>query len=73
MRSVADALRAEGAADDGRLTPAERLARALALGERDLRAYQRSRGIDRETALRELRARRRAGRVPSACAAETSG
>jgi hypothetical protein len=73
VRSVADTLRAADAAETLRLTPAERLRRALALGERDLRAYQLARGIDRAAALRELRARRQAGRVRSACASETSG
>ena len=47
---------------DAALTPSERIARALALGERDLAAYMQAHGVDRETARRALDRGKQAGR-----------
>ncbi len=50
---------------DGSLTPAERVARALKLGDDEAEAHRRARGITRESAAAQLAAQRRAGRIPS--------
>ena len=49
------------------LSASERVALALALGERDLAAWCAARGVDRETGRLELERRRQAGRRPSRC------
>lgn len=46
----------------------DRIKLALTLGERDIEIFVRSTGVDRQEALQRLRARRRRGRTPSACA-----
>lgn len=62
MRSVADDLRREQRARELRMTPAERVALALRLGEEELRMFCSARGLDRAEALRQLRDRRQAAR-----------
>ena len=49
------------------LSPAERVALALRLGERDLQAFRRARGLGREEAIRELERQRQRGQRPSGC------
>ena len=67
MKSVADRLRAEDRQRLLRLSPAERVALALALGERDLETYRRARGLSRRDAQRLLERQRQHGRRPSRC------
>jgi hypothetical protein len=69
MRSVADRLRLEDREAVLRLSPAERVALALSLGERDLDAFGASQRppLPREEAMRILERRRQAGRRPSGC------
>jgi hypothetical protein len=68
MSSVADDLRARTRARVLEMPVHDRIRLALTLGERDVEIFVRSSGMDRQDALRQLRARRRRGRVPSACA-----
>jgi hypothetical protein len=68
MRSIADDLRRDTAQRVLALPVSGRIALALALGDDDLARYMRMTGRDRETAVRELSARRSEGRAPS-CAA----
>lgn len=70
MGSVADKVRASDRQRALRLSPAARVAEALALGERDLQAYQIARGLDRATALRDLRRKRHLGRPRSVAGIE---
>jgi hypothetical protein len=70
MSSVAEEARRQAREEVLRLSPADRLALALQLGDADLELFQQAQGLDRETALRRLRAQRQAGRRPSACLAE---
>ncbi|MBI1736840.1 MAG: hypothetical protein HYR51_16860 [Candidatus Rokubacteria bacterium] len=75
MRSVADALRREDRAALSRLTPAERVALALALGARDIELFRKSQTpvpMPAE-ALRTIERRRQAGRRPSACMRDIIG
>lgn len=67
MKSVADRLRAEDRQRLLRLSPAERVALALALGERDLEAFRRARGVSRGDARRLLERQRQEGRRRSRC------
>lgn len=73
MRSVADDLRQRDRDAVLKLSPGERIALALRLGERDLELFCRAQGLDRETAVRVLRRRRQAGRRPSRCMTEIIG
>ncbi len=73
MRSVADLLREEDRRDVRSMTPTERVALALALGERDLETFRAGRGLVAATATRTLERRRQAGRRPSACMAVLIG
>lgn len=50
------------------MTPAERVAVAVRLGEEGLASYMATHGIDRHTAIIRIRATRRLGRRPSASA-----
>jgi hypothetical protein len=68
MSSVADDLRARTRARVLEMAVPERIQLALTLGDRDVEIFVRSTGVDRAEALRRLQARRRRGRVPSACA-----
>ena len=73
MRSVADDLRQKDRAAVLKLTPEERIALALRLGERDLEIFCRAQGLDRKEAIRVLQRRRQAGRRPSRCMTEIIG
>ena len=68
MRSIADELRRDSRRDVERLSPAERIALSLRLGDDDLDLYCRVQGLDREEARRRLRAHRQIGRRPSSAA-----
>ena len=50
------------------MTPAERVALAMRLGEAGLASYMTAHGVDRRTAASRIKATRRLGRRPSACA-----
>ena len=52
------------------MTPAERVVLARQLGENDLRSYMINSGVDRQTAIAHVKQAHRAGRRPSACAAD---
>jgi hypothetical protein len=75
VRSVADRLRAEDRAALLALTPAERVALALELGERDLEIFRSAHRppLTREEAMRRLERQRQAGRRPSRCMQELIG
>lgn len=73
MRSVADDLRAELREEARRLSPEERIALSLRLGEEGLERFRQANGLDRETAIRVLERRRQAGRTPSKCMSELIG
>ena len=75
MRSVADLLRAEDRAAIEALSPGERVALALALGQRDLEAFRLAQEplLDPAEAARVLERRRQAGRRPSRCIEELIG
>jgi len=75
MRSVADLLRAEDREELQALTPAERVALALALGARDLEAFRAAQSppLDPAEAARVLERRRQAGRRRSRCIEELIG
>jgi hypothetical protein len=72
MRSVADDLRADVLSRLRSMPPAERVALAFGLGDEDLNAFMRARGLTRADALAALRRRRQDGR-PSRCATEDAG
>ncbi|HUP50587.1 MAG TPA: hypothetical protein VNA04_17570 [Thermoanaerobaculia bacterium] len=72
MRSkVADELRAEQREQILRMTPSERVALALQLGDRDLRVYMSVQKVDRETAVQAIRRSRQIGRRRSRCMDES--
>jgi len=75
MRSVADLLRSEDRQALGRLTPADRVALALALGARDLETFRLAHdpALPAAEAARLLQRRRQAGRRPSRCVRELIG
>jgi hypothetical protein len=47
------------------MTPSERIDLAFSLGEEDLQLFMQRTGLDRNAALRQLRAQRHTGRRPS--------
>ena len=68
MRSrVADELRAEQREHVLRMTPQERLALAVRLGEDDLANFMAANGLSREEAVAQLKRQRQAGRRHSRC------
>jgi hypothetical protein len=75
MHSVADHLRDESRRDLSRLTPAERVVLALALGARDLGLFADAQipPLDRHGAAQVLERRRQAGRRRSRCLEELIG
>ena len=75
MRSVADELRVEDRERVLAMTPAERVALALALGDRDLEIFRAAQqpGLSREEAARILDRQRHAGRGRSRCLEELIG
>jgi hypothetical protein len=50
------------------MTPAERVALAVRLGEEGIASYMATHGLDRQTAIARIRATRHVGRRPSASA-----
>jgi len=75
MRSVADRLKTEAREALAALTPAERVALALALGARDLEAFRLAHQppLELAAAARELERRRQQSRRPSGCLEELIG
>jgi len=73
MKSVLDRRRDEDRGAVLALTAAERVALALALGERDLEAFRRARGLSRVDAARILDRQKQYGRRASACLAVLIG
>lgn len=75
MRSVADELRDEDRAALAAMTPAERVALALALGDRDLETFRLAHAppLEVDEARRILERRRQAGRRRSRCLEELIG
>ncbi len=67
MRSVADDLGDELRRQVAALTPSERMALALRLGDDDVRAYAATHGVGEDEARRVLGRTRRIGRVRSDC------
>ena len=65
MTTVADRLREESRERLRGMTPAERLAEALELGERAIDDYAAAHGIERDNARRRLEGSGQAGRRPS--------
>jgi hypothetical protein len=65
MSSVAEKLRADSRERLRRMTPAERLAEALSLGQTAIGAYAAANGLDRDEARRRLEAAGQAGRRAS--------
>jgi hypothetical protein len=51
------------------MTPAQRVALALRLSDEGLAAYMTTHGVDRRTAIRQIKATHQVGRRPSRCAA----
>ena len=62
---VADGLRERTRADTARLSPLDRLERALALGDADVDALSAAQGLSRADARRTFARSRRTGRTPS--------
>jgi len=73
MRSVADELKAEDRERLLAMTPAERVARALALGRRDREIFRAGQGLTPEEARRLLDRQRQVGRHRSRCLEELIG
>jgi len=73
MSRVAEELREESRKRLLRMTPAERLAEALRLGQRDIAAYAAAHGIDWHGARRELERAAQAGRRYSRVMRELAG
>jgi hypothetical protein len=65
MRSVADDLRGESIREAAKLTPLERIALALRLGERDIALYRAVHGVGDEEARKAFARARAVGRKPS--------
>jgi hypothetical protein len=65
MSRVSERLREEDRARLCRMTPAERVAEALALGDAAIEAFAAARGLDRTDARRRLERAAQAGRLPS--------
>ena len=65
MSRVAETLAAEARDRLRHMTPAERLAEALALGEAAIATYAAARGLERDEARRALERPSQAGRRPS--------
>jgi hypothetical protein len=75
MRSVADDLKTEDQSVLRALSPADRVALALALGAGDLEAFRLAQDppLEPEGAMAVLERRRQAGRRPSRCIEEIIG
>jgi hypothetical protein len=70
VSSVAEALRRATIAANRAMSPAERLALALRLGDDDAALFAAAHGLSRAEAVRTLRRQRQNGRNPSRCAME---
>lgn len=66
--AVAHAVSQEQREQIAAMTPADRVALAVRLGEAGLAAYAAQHRVDRQTAVTRIRATRRLGRRPSASA-----
>ena len=66
--AVAHAVSEEQREQLAAMTPAERVALAVRLGEEGIASYMAMHGLDRQTAIARIRATRRVGRRPSASA-----
>jgi hypothetical protein len=66
-------LRADSQARLRLMTPAERLAEALLLGERAITAYAAAHGLDRAAARRDFERAAQAGRRPSRVMRDLAG
>jgi hypothetical protein len=64
VSSIAEQMGREAREEARRLPLAERLRRALEMGELALDAYRKARQLDRTTAIQQLEARRQRGRRP---------
>jgi len=64
MSNVADEVRRRHQERIRRMSPAERVELALALGDEALESFRRRHGLFREEALSILRAQRQEGRTP---------
>jgi hypothetical protein len=64
MKSIADHHRRDDAAALADLSPADRVALALELGDHDREIFRKSAGLSEEAAFHELRRRRQIGRAP---------
>jgi hypothetical protein len=73
MGTVSDSLREDSRARLRRMTPAERLAEALLLGERAITAYAAAHGLDRASARRDLERAAQSGRRPSRVMRDLAG
>ena len=73
MRSVVDALKAEDRERVLAMTPAERVALALARGKRDREIFAAAHGVTTEDARRIFERQRQTGRRPSRCTHEVIG
>jgi len=73
MSTVAEALREESRARLRRMTPGERLAEALMLGQRAIATYAAAHGLEREAARRELERGAQAGRRASRVMRDLAG
>jgi hypothetical protein len=70
---LADDLDRARRAREADATPAQRVALALALGQRDLRRFAAAQGLSMEEARRELRRSSQHGRTPSKVMQEANG
>ncbi len=71
MRSrVAEEVRREQREEVLRMTPAERLALSVRLGEEDLANFVAASGLSRDEAIEHIRKQRQAGRRKSRCMGE---
>jgi hypothetical protein len=73
MSSVADTLREDSRERLRRMTPTERVAEALRLGQAAISAYAAAHGLDRGEARRRLERAAQAGRRPSGVMLELVG
>lgn len=73
MSTVAETLREDSRQRLRRMTPAERLAEALRLGQAAIAAYAVAHGLDRDEARRRFERASQAGRRPSGVMSELTG
>jgi hypothetical protein len=66
--AVAHAVSQEQREQLAAMTPSDRVALAVRLGEAGIASYMATHGVDRHTAIARIRATRRLGRRPSASA-----